>query len=174
MSKQAYEQIRTDEDGAPVFKVGALEVRKFDTMAANVRTFVVDVAGQIASASDDVALEIVNDILTAETADAILGDADVMHAEEIIDVPVTVHAVKWQRSGVGAGLPFYALMTISHVGKDDTKLCSCSATNVMAQLWQLQRIGLLPVDVRLVTSKRPTADGFYPMRLVNVSPDAAF
>lgn len=165
---------RYDDEGVPVYKVGALEVRNFASMAPVVRSFVVDVASKVTGSSEDAVLEIVGAILTADTLDAILNPSDVMHAEQLVGHRFTLRGVKWSRSTFGAGLPFYALLTVSKVGDDATELLSCSATNVMAQVWAMEAHGFLPVDVMLVTSKRPTPDGYFPMRLIPAAGGESF
>lgn len=160
------EVVRHDRDGVPVYQVGALEVRNYATMTEAVRTFVSDVADKVTGSSEDAVLDIVAGILSADTLDKILSPGDVRHSQEAVGSVFTIHAVKWARSSFGEGLPFYAILTVSGLDDDKTDLLSCSATNVMAQVWSMDHHGLLPATVMLVESKRPTPDGYRPMRLV--------
>lgn len=160
------EVVRTDRDGVNVYKVGALEVRNFTTMTKAVQTFVVDVASKVSTSADEATLDIVSGILDADTVETILAESDVIHSEAMVGSAFTLRAVKWGKSALGQGLPFYALLTVSKIGDTDETLMSCSATNVMAQVWSMERHGFLPVDVMLIESERPTANGFRPMRLI--------
>lgn len=164
--------IRHDEDGAEVCQVGKLEVRRYNTLPAPVKAFVVDVIDRISTSAEDAVIEILGGILNASTADDILDSGDVIHSETMVHRTFTVHGVRWARSTFTGGLPFYALAYITFTDPDGTErdeMLSCSATNVMAQLWQFDRLGLLPIEVKLTVSKNKTPDGYQPMRLVHPS-----
>lgn len=164
----------TDE-GVAIYKVGALDVPGYLDMTPAVRAWVAHVAADVASSTDEAVLAIVGSILDADTLDGILGEGSVMHSEDVVGRAFTLHGVRWAKSTFAAGLPFYALLEIGPIGGEGRSLVSCSATNVMAQAWALLSHGFLPCDVRLDVSKRPTASGYYPMRLHQVTEqDKAF
>lgn len=166
--------IGADDDGVAIYDVHGLPVRNFVGMQPEVRAFITDVASKVATSTEEAVLDIVGSILAAESVEDVLSGGDVVHSEDVLSVPLTLYSVKWARSTFAEGLPFYALLEVSSIGGTERRLVSCSATNVVAQVWKMSNAGWLPVDVRLEQSKRPTASGFYPLRLTAAVDPKAF
>lgn len=171
MTSSQLEPIRVEPDGVKVYQVGELEVPNYARMPKQLQSMVMDVAAEVGADADDVAMRIMAEILDAPTLEDTLNQAEVTHGGDLIGKVFTIHDVKWNRSNVGKGLPFYAVLDITAVGGSEHHLATTSATNVMAQVWKFKREGWLPVDVRLDESTNPTPDGYRPQRLV--PPDSA-
>lgn len=170
----ALEPIRVDPDGVKVFQVGTLEVRNFDRLTPAVRNFVLDVAGEVASSSEDAQMQIIDGILNADSPEKAMASADIVHGEAMIGKVYTVHGVKWNRSKKGGGLPFYAVVEISTDDNPAHLLMTTSSLNVMAAVWKFNAEGWLPVEVRHDEAREPTPDGNKPQRLVPPSTPEPF
>lgn len=112
--------------------------------------------------------EINDKIFSATTVDDVLGGVagEAIHAEDIIGVPLLITAVRFNASDVmnANALPAYAVMeTVTTSG--ESKVVTCGATTVMAQLYKLIVLSALPQPVFIRRSAKPTRNGFYPMHL---------
>lgn len=108
---------------------------------------------------------IVRRIMDAKTAEDVLGESTVTHARDILDTPLQVLTVHWNKSTLAEGLPIYAVLDC--VDDDGAPVTvTCGGVRVMAQVARLAELGALPARVRILESERPTAAGFRPLRLV--------
>lgn len=108
---------------------------------------------------------IVRRIMEAKTAEDVLAETAVVHARDMLDTPIRVMSVHWNRSDIEGGLPIYAVMDC--VDEDGQPfVVTCGGIRVMAQVSRLAELGALPALVRILESERPTAQGFRPLRLV--------
>lgn len=115
---------------------------------------------------DAVAKSIVQKILDMDDVDQILSGniGGVVHAEDLLDTPVTVTDVRYNKSDHADGLGFYAICDATK--SDGTEIVfSIGSMNAMAQLFRLQSLDALPVTLKIVQSKKQTASGYYPMWL---------
>jgi hypothetical protein len=115
--------------------------------------------------ADQISEQIIRRILSSTTADEILGGAGTTPARDVLDVPFTLVDLHLNKSGIdGGALGMYAVL--DGVNADGEKLAiTCGASNVMAQAYQLRKIGALPVDVVIRQSDKPTANGYHVMWL---------
>jgi len=120
---------------------------------------------------DDVSMEIIARILSATTAEEVLGGSEPVHARDYLGRPFRLLGVKFNRSDFEeAGPRFYAVLDA--VDPDGEPLAiTCGARNVIAQAWRLADLGVLPIRVRLTEAARTTKNGYKIIRLESMGPD---
>lgn len=109
---------------------------------------------------------IVERILAATTLDEILTPAEARHARELLDTPLTVHAVHFNQSDFQEGIGFYAVVDVTDPETGDEFAVTCGGRNVMGQLYSMARENLLPATVKFTQARRPTRQGYFPLWLV--------
>jgi len=120
--------------------------------------------------ADEVSMEIIGRILNATTVDDVLGGQGAIHAEDFLNVPFTLTAVKFNPSDLGGDGPrFYAVLQGVDTDVQPVTV-TCGAKNVIAQAWKLNDMGALPTLVQIQRSERPTAAGYYVMWLAKGEP----
>lgn len=119
-----------------------------------------------------VAREVVKRILTATSIDDVLKPQTLIHAEDMLWVPIEVTDVRFNQSDKEGNLTgAYAVIDAKRMDTGQQVQISCGGQNVMAQLYQLKRLEALPLPVRLRQADKPTARGYYPLWLEAVTPD---
>lgn len=114
--------------------------------------------------AEDSVRQIIARILAADTVEDILRK-DVLHARDLLDVPLEIQAVKWQMSGYEEGANCYAVMDAVNIATGEQTVITCGAVAVQTQLLRLWVGGFLPVTAMVVKSARPTRNGYYPLWL---------
>lgn len=89
--------------------------------------------------------QIISEILQAESAEAVLTERSALHARDILDKPLLLHGFEihegtYEDSQVG----YYAAMTVSRPGSDETRIVTCGATKILAKLYKLDEFGEWP------------------------------
>lgn len=108
----------------------------------------------------EVARAIVGKILEAESESEVWADVGTIGARDVIDRPLTILGVRWNKSGYDEGLPVYAIMDCVDPDSGETLTVTCGAAKIMARLLQLQRLGLpFPKRVKVIESAK-SAQGF--------------
>lgn len=115
---------------------------------------------------EQVSRTIAERILSAGSVEEVLTPGEARHARELLDTPVTVHAVHFNQSDFEDGIGFYAVVDVTDTESGDTFAVTCGGRNVMAQLYQLARLNALPCDVRFTQARKPTRAGYWPLWLV--------
>ena len=117
--------------------------------------------GRFETNPDQVAIDIIARILSANDAAEVLGGGSAIHARDYLDVPFVLTGVRLNKSSFdGAGPDFYALL--EGANSDGEKVViTCGAKNVMAQAWRLDDLGALPCPVVIKQSPSPTSNGFH-------------
>lgn len=111
--------------------------------------------------------DIIAQVLTANTLEEILTPAEALHAEAVMDEPLSVFAVKYQRSDYQEGSPFYAVLDVWRHNWEERTIVTVGAQSIIAQLVRLVQLGMLPTRVRIVkATKKPTRNGYWPLRLI--------
>lgn len=94
----------------------------------------------------DVMASIMSDMLQADNAADLLKESTVLHAKEILNTPLILHSFDIREGSYEDSLlGFYAAMTVSRPGMDQTRIITCGATKVLMKLYNLERIGEMPV-----------------------------
>lgn len=111
---------------------------------------------------DAISAEIMQRILNATTAEAVLGKGAI-DASSVLNQRLVLRGVRWNKSTKGESGPgFYALLDVANVDGEPMTV-TCGSRNVMAQAWRLADLGLLPLGVRIMESPVETAAGGRPM-----------
>lgn len=108
---------------------------------------------------------ILMDIANGETLDAILG-ADTVGLKNFLDVPFVINRAE-MRKGDDAyteGLGYYVVI-FATTDDGNNIVITCGASNVVAQVIALMKGDHLPVRVVARESDKPTARGYYPIKL---------
>lgn len=114
--------------------------------------------------------DIVNRILTANTADEVLNQGGAIHAGDILGRPFSIKNVKWLKSSFGKNSPgVFCVLDAEFVDGEQPSAgpVTCGARNVMAQILRLLDLGedLPNRIVKLVEIEGETAQGYKPMWL---------
>lgn len=112
-----------------------------------------------------VALRIMEGILSSETPEDVLGGTDAVHAQDVLDRPFTLNAIRVMRSRFEGGAGVFLVLEAEMGDDGENSLITCSSRNVMAQAVQLLRLDALPRKVKITQSETPTANGYYVLRL---------
>lgn len=107
-----------------------------------------------------VARQITERILSADSAEEVLGGMQAIHAQDVLTRPFTLHGVRFLRSRFNDGAGVFAVLDAEFGDDGSRQSVTCSSKNVMAQAVQLWRLGALPRDVVLKQSDTPTANGY--------------
>jgi hypothetical protein len=114
---------------------------------------------------EQVAFEIVQRILAATNVDEVLARRQVLSADDVLQIPITVTAVRWHRSAYDQRERMYAMVEASRTDNREPLLISCGGRNVMAQLWRLGELDAFPCALKFGKSEKPTANGYFPLWL---------
>ena len=113
-------------------------------------------------------LEIVKRILSAETAEQVLGGlGSATAARDVLGVNLELRGVRFLRSSFENenGIGVFAVLDCVDNTTGEVLAVTCGSANVMAQAGKLAQLGALPADVKILESERPTEAGYRPMRL---------
>lgn len=94
---------------------------------------------------------IIKQVLSAETADAVLTPVEVMQGRDIIGVPFILVGFQLNKSEFDAGSPFYASMDCRMPPEGEPQVVNCGHKKVLAQLVRLQELDALPAQVMFMT-----------------------
>lgn len=114
---------------------------------------------------EDTMRSIMARILSATTAEDILSGHKVTHAQDILNMPIKVDSVKWQKSRMNDGSACYAVITAESLEGEQKLTITCGGRNVMTQLLAFQVHQLYPVRCVIRPSSKPTEAGYYPLWL---------
>ncbi len=116
---------------------------------------------------ETVARQIVERILSSDTADDVLGGRVADSAQEVIDRPFVLRGVRLLRSRFDEGPGVFAVLDVTYLDDGEPGAVTCSSRNVMAQAVQLYRLDALPREVVIRKAEQPTAAGYYPLWLAS-------
>lgn len=107
--------------------------------------------------------ELFQRMLSAASLDDLLAPSTLVKAKAVIGRTFIAHGVKFNESDIAGGPGVYAVIDAEF---DDGRVSvGCGARTVMHQLLIMAHRGWLPASVKIVESKRPTPDGYFPMSL---------
>lgn len=119
--------------------------------------------------SDQTTVEILARILAAESVEDVLAPQAPVALKTLQGFPLSIDSVRWMKSDFAEGAGMYALIKGARTDTGETFLATCGGTNVLAQLFVLDKLGAFPTKVKITTASKPTANGYYPLWL---TPDA--
>ncbi len=111
---------------------------------------------------------IVERILATKDVAEVFASFETTAAQDVLGVGLEVRGIRWQRSSFNEGPPIYAVLDAIRLDTGETTMITCSGRSVMAALFQLARLGSLPIKLKIMQAPNPTADGFRPLRLARV------
>lgn len=94
---------------------------------------------------------IIKQVLSAETADAVLTPVEVRQGRDIIGMPIIVLGFTLNESEYDAGSPFYASMDCLFPPDASPEVVNCGHKKVLAQLVRLQELDAFPAQVVFTT-----------------------
>ena len=121
----------------------------------------------------EVQLDIIKRILESPDAEAVFQGQQARGGKEVLGRPFTLRGVRWLKSSFDEGLPVFAILDASFLDDGEQLAVTTGSTNIMAQAYQLHRLGALPCDVIIEEADRDTAAGFRPQWLVKAESKAA-
>lgn len=120
-----------------------------------------------------VTLSIIKRILDSEDADAVLGGRQAIGGRDVLGRPFTLNAVRFHKSKFDeGGIPVFCVLDATFLDDGETAAITTGAANVMAQAYQLHKLGALPADVKFEEAAQETAQGYRPQWLVKASATA--
>lgn len=122
-----------------------------------------------ASDADLAVADIIAQVLSADSVDDVLGDVDVIGLQEMLDEPIVLYGIKFQRSDFEAGAPYYAVIDVERPKKQWRGPVTTGAQTILAQLVRLQQLGAYPVTlIATKATDKPTRGGYWPLKLSKV------
>jgi len=107
--------------------------------------------GEVAERDSDPMQRIVEQILNAESAEAVLTPVEVMQAKDMVGVPFVLLDFELQQSEYDAGSPFYVSLAASMPPDGEVQIVNCGHKKVIAQVVKLRELGALPRPVKFIT-----------------------
>lgn len=114
---------------------------------------------------EQVALNIMDRILSSETPEDVLGGTTAVHAQDVLGQGFTLNGIRVLRSRFEGGAGVFLVLDATMLADGASEAITCSSRNVMAQAVQLFRLDALPRDVKITQSDTPTANGYNVLRL---------
>lgn len=115
-------------------------------------------------------MDIIRQILSADSAEEVLRQTSAIHARDVLGDVLHILGYDFNESDLeGNNLGFYMLVNCVTDEGEPFKV-TCGAVNVMAQLYRLNQLGVLPMDGRIVEAAKATKAGYKPMWLEAVAP----
>lgn len=117
---------------------------------------------------EEVAGRILAQQLGSESPEALFGSEEVLHAQDLIGVPLEFLSVEWRPSSLvdGEGLPFFGVFRVVDAA-GEVRTMTCGATTVCLKVAVAHARGWLPRWLKIVVSDEPTKSGRRPMDIVD-------
>lgn len=114
------------------------------------------------------ARRIVEEIVNASTADEAMAERPVWGAAESVGSAFLLRGVRWYPSSLEQGPKVFAAVDVVNADTGEAGILTTSAYKQLAKLFVLAREDAFPRHVRVVTSTRPTAGGYWPLDFEDV------
>lgn len=114
---------------------------------------------------EQVQARILRNLMTAQTAQDVLGSGGVTPAADLIGVPLLIQGIRASNSDYEAGPDMYLHVDARIVANGDPVTFSTGARDCLLKLVRLDQLGAFPVEVVMRKASKPTKDGFYPIFL---------
>lgn len=125
----------------------------------------------VVAEADAAVADIIAQVLSGESLDEVLADSEATGLRDMLNEPLTIYGWKAVRSDFEEGAPYYAVMDVLRHKKQWRGPVTTGAQTVLAQL---VRIGLLdeyPATlIATNATKKPTKNGYWPLKLSKVPP----
>ena len=137
----------TSEDGEPEYD-------------AALTAWLSGAGGEVSERTTDPMARIIQQVMDAETPDAVLTPVEVQQARDLVNVPLVIMDFELNKSEYDAGSPFYASMVCGMPPDGEPAVVNCGHRKVIAQLVRLKQLGGFPVSAKFIErgkSKQGTA-----------------
>ena len=124
---------------------------KPERLPSRLADFIASDIAEVSEKTTDPMARIIDQVLNAETADAVLTPFEVQQAKDIVGVPIVIQAFELNESEYDAGSPFYASMACQFPPDGDLQVVNCGHKKVIAQLVRLKQLDAFPVPVKFIT-----------------------
>lgn len=114
---------------------------------------------------DDEAVQrrILDGILRADNPTDLLNAGGSVPAEQVLNMPMTVLAIRAAESSFTEGAPMYLHVDAKFLGNGDAITFSTGASDVIAKLLKADMEGWLPQDIVLYRRDKATKAGYFPI-----------
>lgn len=129
------------------------------------RAMLQDMADQVNVTDSDAGQAIIERILAADTVDDVWANTEAIHARDFLGRAMRLNGFTWQKSDYDDGPGAYAVLDAMDYQTGNKVVITCGARQVLAQLWKLRQLGVLPCDVSIQQTARPTDSGYFPLFL---------
>lgn len=121
--------------------------------------------GSVVQDPEQAMMDILRRTAAATTVDEVLGQSEATHARDVVGQPLVFRGYKvLESTKQGSGPDFYYVADC--VTRDGEELAvTCGAARVMLQLWKLQEMDALPLELVIRELDHDTAGGNRPMWL---------
>lgn len=114
---------------------------------------------------DDVVRGIVARTLNAGSLDELLNRQAVVGLRDQMGKTLVISDVRWGQSTFEDGLPFYAIIDCADAETGEKIVATTGAMQPMAQLYMMKKHNWLPAVVKVDTTAKQTAAGYFPIWL---------
>jgi hypothetical protein len=139
--------------------------------------FLMEQQGAIPEDGRDPYQKIIEQVLTAETPDAVLTPVEVLQARDLLGENLVVIGFELNKSEYDVGSPFYATMSVLRRPDEPPVVVNCGHKKVIAQLVRLKELDGFPIQAQFVTRGTSKAGGTPMIEMTKwgtVSPTAQF
>lgn len=121
--------------------------------------------GSVVSDPEQAMMDILRRTAEATTVDDVLGQSEATHARDVIGQTLTFLGFRVQESTYGGSGPDFYYLADCVNAEGEPLVITCGAPRVMLQLWKLQQMDALPIELVIAELDHETAAGFKPMWL---------
>lgn len=116
---------------------------------------------------DSISRSIIDQLLGADSDEALQDFGNAVGWRELLDVPVELHGFRWRPSEFEQGAAIYFIVSATRLDTGDRVTLTTGSLNVLAQLSNMARRGTLVGGVwQLHQAEKATRNGFKPLWLV--------
>jgi hypothetical protein len=112
---------------------------------------------------------IIEQVLSAESPDAVLTPVEAVSANDMIGVPLLLHDYALNKSDYDVGSPFFASMECARGDTDEPVVVNTGHKRVLAQLVKLKQFGQFPYKIMI--AQTGTNDRGTPMLVLRKWPE---
>lgn len=142
-----------------------MEVAELNELDEILRTG--EVNAEVIDDPDSISRSIIDQLLGADSDEALQDFGNAVGWRELLDVPVELHGFRWRVSDYAEGAPIYFIVSATRLDTGDRVTLTTGSLNVLAQLSNMARRGTLIGGVwQLHQAEKPTKAGFRPLWLV--------
>lgn len=157
---------KTDKDStALVPKAKGMDVASLNELDEILRTGEMNV--EVVDDPDSISRSIIDQLLAADSDEALQDFGNATGWRELLDVPVELHGFRWRVSEYAEGAPIYFIVSGTRLDTGDRVTLTTGSLNVLAQLSNMARRGTLVGGIwQLHQAEKPTRAGFKPLWLI--------